>query len=566
MMRQISLQWQLLQLDLETMDKGLCTVLSLCVSSKPTYIIVELGLLSQMPRAQDAGYLAGNRKKCLRGTRADVLQGIHSWAEDRDNLRVYWLNGVAGTGKSTIAQSFAEDCFADGLLGASFFCSRDFTNRSNINLIFPTLAFDLAFRYPAFRAALLRIITTIPNLGSASLSTQVQRLLIEPLKLAQISTIIVIDALDECNDDEPASVILSLLGRYIDAIPLVKFFITGRPESRIRSGFRLPLLKPHTEVFLLHGVERTSVDHDIKLYLRTRLAEIVQNRSGLDLTEGWPSSEEIDILVQKSGGLFIFASITCEFIASEHGDPQDLLQTVVSIPDGTSYEGSWGVDALYGRILEDNYASVHRKLGILERMQAILGAIVLGFNPLSRTTIATLLGIKLADVWTSLRPLHSLLLIPDAPTEFIRVFHKSFPDFITDSERCTLPMFCIQPSVHHTQLAIRCLQLMKTNLKKNICNLPRYVMNKDVKDLLIRRKECIGDALEYACRFWAQHLCLASIAEGELGTVTSLLEELMQKHLLSWLEVSSICNELPAAAASLHDIQHWLVKVSLFPC
>jgi len=37
--------------------------------------------------------------------------------------RIFWLNGLAGTGKSTIAQTFAEMAFADGKLGASFFCS-----------------------------------------------------------------------------------------------------------------------------------------------------------------------------------------------------------------------------------------------------------------------------------------------------------------------------------------------------------------------------------------------------------------------------------------------------------
>ena len=63
---------------------------------------------------------------------------------------MFWLNGLAGTGKSTIAQTFAEISFADGKLGASFFCSRDFENRSNLQVIFPTLAFQLAYRYPLF--------------------------------------------------------------------------------------------------------------------------------------------------------------------------------------------------------------------------------------------------------------------------------------------------------------------------------------------------------------------------------------------------------------------------------
>ncbi|KAF9645043.1 hypothetical protein BDM02DRAFT_3078734, partial [Thelephora ganbajun] len=81
---------------------------------------------------------------CLRGTRETVLGKIESWVRDFEKPPVFWLNGFAGTGKSTIAKTVSEQVFADGKLGASFFCSRDFEDRSNLHLIFPTLAFQLA--------------------------------------------------------------------------------------------------------------------------------------------------------------------------------------------------------------------------------------------------------------------------------------------------------------------------------------------------------------------------------------------------------------------------------------
>ena len=62
--------------------------------------------------------------------------------------QIFWLNGLAGTGKSTIAQTFAETAFADGKLGASFFCSRDFEDRSNLQTIFPTIAFQPVPTFP----------------------------------------------------------------------------------------------------------------------------------------------------------------------------------------------------------------------------------------------------------------------------------------------------------------------------------------------------------------------------------------------------------------------------------
>ena len=81
------------------------------------------------------------------------------------------------------------------------------------------------------------------------------KLIVRPLNESSISTTIVIDALDECKDEDPASAILSVLGRLISEIPKVKFFLTGRPEQHIREGFRLPLLVKVTDVFVLHEVE-----------------------------------------------------------------------------------------------------------------------------------------------------------------------------------------------------------------------------------------------------------------------------------------------------------------------
>ena len=82
-----------------------------------------------MDHTPDAEYNCGNREGCLRGTRKKVLWEIERWLTGEQEQRVFWLNGLAGTGKSTIAQTFAETSFADGKLGASFFCSRDFEDR-----------------------------------------------------------------------------------------------------------------------------------------------------------------------------------------------------------------------------------------------------------------------------------------------------------------------------------------------------------------------------------------------------------------------------------------------------
>jgi len=65
-------------------------------------------------------------------------------------------------------------------------------------------------------------------------------------------------------------------------MPSIKFFITGRPEPRIRTGFCLSLLEPFTQIFLPHEVKFSSVDEDVRLYFQKELAVVAKRRSDLD--------------------------------------------------------------------------------------------------------------------------------------------------------------------------------------------------------------------------------------------------------------------------------------------
>jgi len=167
---------------------------------------------------------------------------------DFEKPSVYWLHGVAGTGKSAIAQTIAERMSEHGKLGASFFCSRDSQERNDPYLIFPTLAVQLARKYTQFRSIFVPLAQSDPGIAYETLRHQMDKLLVRPLKEADISTVIIIDALDECEDEEHTSAILSVLNQFVSQIPKVKFFLTGRPDSQIRKGFHLPLLAEATEV------------------------------------------------------------------------------------------------------------------------------------------------------------------------------------------------------------------------------------------------------------------------------------------------------------------------------
>src|SRR5258705_12532924 len=104
------------------------------------------------------------RVSCAKGTRAETLDAIYRWfkgeilntgetlsMEGNPHGSIFWLDGIAGAGKSTIAQSVANHFNATHELGASFSCSRADAECSNIGLLFPTVAYQLALYNPSYQ-------------------------------------------------------------------------------------------------------------------------------------------------------------------------------------------------------------------------------------------------------------------------------------------------------------------------------------------------------------------------------------------------------------------------------
>jgi len=504
-----------------------------------------------------AGYRSGERQGCLRGTRKEVLWKIEQWLAGQSGQHIFWLNGLAGTGKSTIAKTFAERSFADGKLGASFFCSRDSEDHNNLNAIFPTIAFQLAKKEPLFRRELLQVLKIDPDVERESLCSQIEKLIVGPLKAANIPTLIIIDALDECKDEEPTSAIISALSHYVDQIPNVKFFIAGRPEPRIRSGFRLKSLIQITEILKLHEVKPEVVDSDIELFFRSQLSSLVPTRSDCNLPEGWPSPSDIKILCRKAARLFIYASTVVKFIMlSQEYTPTQQLDWITTNPQSIS-----GIDELYTQVLKQAVDVIGRdNKDRHSNFRTVVGAVLLVIDPLSVETLSELL--KISHVSTIIRPLHSLLCIPTSEDTPVHVFHKSFPDFLMDPKRCTDHRFFIDPPICHREILFSCFNVMKEGLKRNICNLDDYVLLSEVEDLSECRSAYIGDTLGYACQFWVNHLMGIPSSGPDVEGVWKMVDEFFTLHLLSWIEVLCLMENLDVCVYALNNVQQWYTLVS----
>ena len=104
-------------------------------------------LLKLLPYAAQAAFNSAGKQHdplCLQNTRVDILKEIRAWADGQDERCIFWLNGLAGTGKSTIARTIAREYYTQERLGASFFFSRDDGDTNHASKFFTTIAVQLA--------------------------------------------------------------------------------------------------------------------------------------------------------------------------------------------------------------------------------------------------------------------------------------------------------------------------------------------------------------------------------------------------------------------------------------
>ncbi|KAH7338414.1 hypothetical protein B0J17DRAFT_525657, partial [Rhizoctonia solani] len=139
---------------------------------------------------------------CASGTRVAQIDSLLQWARDPNGGRTCWMNGMAGTGKTTIAYSVCHKLSVSFELAASFFCSRVIPECRQVKKIIPTIAYQLARFSIPFRCALDKVLELDPDIHTRELKTQYRKLLVEPIQESQVSLptgfIVVIDALDEC--------------------------------------------------------------------------------------------------------------------------------------------------------------------------------------------------------------------------------------------------------------------------------------------------------------------------------------------------------------------------------
>ncbi|KFZ16002.1 hypothetical protein V502_05289 [Pseudogymnoascus sp. VKM F-4520 (FW-2644)] len=494
--------------------------------------------LRHLPFAVHAPFNSYHRQHepaCLPDTRVDLLQEIYDWADGKDGQNdrcIFWLNGLAGTGKSTIARTVAQSYDEQKRLGASFFFSKGGGDVSHAGKFFTSIAVQLANNVPSLQKKIYDVIAKQSNIANLSLADQWRQLVLGPLsKLEKFhqSYVLVVDALDECEGDNNVRNILELLAeaRSLKTVRL-RVFLTSRPEVPIRHSIhRIP--QAEHQDFILQNIPLAIIDHDISLFLKSHLGIIRQEWT---LGADWPGEVVLRQLVLHACGLFIWAATACRFIREGKRFARKRLDTILKGSSSAITAPEKHLNEIYLAVLRHSISSEfsdEEKEEACDMLKHTLGSIVVLLSPLSTSSLSRLLHLPQEDIDPTFEDLYAILDIPEDPTRPLRLHHPSFRDFLLNKDRCG--DFWVDEKGAHQILAAGCIRLMSQTLKKDICEMRAPGSQaSQVESSWIHK--CLPPEVQYACLYWVQHLQRggSQVYSGEEA------HRFLQAHLLHWLE------------------------------
>jgi hypothetical protein len=358
---------------------------------------------------------------CLEGTRNKTRAAIHEWIDDQTSAKkIFYLLDVPGSGKSTVSKQLFKELEQKKRLVGRFFFSRDTEDTMSIRLFCSAVWDAFASQSQEFEGH-TSVFKKRPDFTNLSFEEQLEGLVVAPLRLLNQPAVLIVDAVDECNND------YGWRDRLLDAlhttlsseVPLLRIFITGRPEKDIKrhaensGGYR--------NFRQLEG-ENT----DVEQYISSRLQDL-------------PEDERL-VVVRGADGLFIWARTACDLLldADDRGGLLEGLGGEVSLID------------LYKIAMKQ---AMPKDEPSRRAILATLGMILAAQRPLSIEELKSLS--QNPGVVESVVSRLGSFLVCDGPDDPIRLVHITFRDFITN--RLKAGAYFVQLKLGHYVLASQCL-------------------------------------------------------------------------------------------------------------
>ncbi|SJL10355.1 uncharacterized protein ARMOST_13741 [Armillaria ostoyae] len=426
-------------------------------------------------------HLLPPKGSCMTGTRVETIKSIKSWIEQCSG-DMMWCNGLAGTGKSSLAGTLHDDLArslrAQGQSHLGAFIRYDRTERSSdmpVAGLIPTIAYTLGEIDERIGKAISQVVHSFPHVSSLSPEHQFNMLLREPLKTVQELVndgplVVIIDGLDECSNI--SAEILNVLSRgFGEDLPFMRLIVFSRSIELFTQAF-----DKKATVYPCHlNTNSRHVIRDVAYFIDIKLEEIFVHLDDEGAFCTYCGEQRAaDELAERANGLFVWADVACGLLRDE--PCRDTLEDLLRAE--TSTDALEALSILYSTALA-------AASGKTTNIRAVLGAIIVartppGLKPDDLTALALTPGGLPATA--ILKKLGAVVHFSDAKEGgFLRLIHKSFDDFLRNPSHCK-DSWLIKVEDHERKLAERCLSSLTTFLMSwppntNVPTIPPDILN-----------------------------------------------------------------------------------------
>jgi len=312
---------------------------------------------------------------------------------------------------------------------------------------------------------------------------------------------------------------------------------------------KTPISNPDlSSILRLHTIDPTQVTADLQLYIGETLSKASRSTK-------WYTKFDVDVLVQRSCGLFIFASTVLTYIidrSNDEGRRERLSKVTETVSRGAASTAP--LDQIYELVLTEASRPDRVDPEELHDTRRVLACILTARASLSIQALADLIRVSIASLRGALERLPSLVHIPDDDTDpGIRTLHASFGDYMFGR---AVTGIRITSAFGHDIFVRGCLRrLGRDDLCFNISrSRSSFEPNPDTLP------DWIPLSLLYACIHWAHHLDGAS----DSSVLDESIAQVFTQKLLFWLEVLSSMKKLNVASGLLRIAGSAVSSSSIF--
>lgn len=439
---------------------------------------------------------------CIEGTREKTLKAIRKWAEDESRERpIFLLLDVAGSGKSTVAKHMANEWTRSKRLMARFFFSRDTAVTTSISSFCETIINAFCEYDPRLKAS-VKAFKKHPKFRLLSFGELFDGLIIKPLEELGLHALLIIDAVDECdNTDGGRDELLNALRTLRCSTPRLQVLVTIRHDLAIEQWAEDSGIE-YTNFFQLEGDDR-----DMEVYIRRRLKNLPYIH------------DRLYHIIKKAGGVFIWARIACDLIL-DTVDVDGLLERLGN---------QISLDFLYEVALAQ---SIPNDEQCRQAFTMMLQMVLASREPLSIAELE-IISPKRGIVEEIINRLETVLVYKDREGP-VRLIHATFREFLTNQSKAGV--YFIEPEYGHQILASGCFRTIGHHLGQDDATLGSL-------------DEISERAYTYSSKSWGHH-CTASY--GKLALEKQIIR-FARNELLTWADTADKWNEL-STVSCLRDV------------